>query len=75
MKLWLAVLEATDGSWNDDPIGTYSKKDTIELAKKEWPTCSTKSGERIALYRCDYQEDIAVPETPDEVEIAIPVGV
>lgn len=75
MKLWLAVLESEDGMWNDDPIGADTKEKAIEYAKKEWPTCSTKSGERIALYQCDYVEDIEVPETSDEVEIAIPVGV
>ncbi len=55
--MWLAVLEDSHGCWNDDPLPTDgTKADAISNAKAMWPR--VRSGERIALYRCDFVQEV-----------------
>lgn len=57
MAMWLAVLEAQDGSWDDDPLPTDGDKEmAISNAKAMWPTIS--AGQRIALYSCTFVTEI-----------------
>ena len=55
--MWLAVLEAEDGSWSDEPLPTDGlKDDAISNARAMWPTLPP--GHRIALYKCDFVQEV-----------------
>lgn len=55
--MWLAALEAADGSWADDPLAMDGTKEVaIDSAQCMWPVIP--SGHRIALYRCDFEQEI-----------------
>lgn len=56
--MWIAVLEATDGSWALPTDGT--KDDAIDAANRMWPTVPAKH--RVALYRCDFEQEIGTAE-------------
>ncbi len=55
--MWLAALEAEDGSWSDDPLVTDGLKEVaINNAQAMWP--SIPPGHRIALYKCHFDQEI-----------------
>lgn len=60
MGLWIAALEAEDGSWSDEPFPTDGTKETaISNAQAWWPT--VPSGHRIALYKAEFVQEVEAP--------------
>ncbi len=55
--MWLAVLEDSQGCWDDDPLPTDgSKADAVSNAQAMWP--KIPSGHRVALYNCTFEQEI-----------------
>ena len=60
MAMWLAALEAEDGSWDDDPLPTDGTREmAADNARAMWPL--RDEGQSIVLYRCDYDSVVEVP--------------
>jgi len=61
--MWIAVVEAEDGSWNSDPIGADTRDEVVEIATDKW-SGKLGPGEAIALYLCHLEDTLDLPLAP-----------
>lgn len=57
--MYLVVLEASDGSWMDEPIGFDTLQEAKEVTLDRWPKEKLGPGEFIVLYDCSEQDILA----------------
>lgn len=65
--MWIVVLEEDDERfWADDPVGAFTREEAMSIARDKWP--KIEEHERLALYRCDFLEEVSTGVRPKTEE-------